>query len=153
MSRALRIKSAAPSNPNLHANTSCMFQHGAFAVVKDTLSSVSFKAMRLPADLSATLALYHPGSYAAVSLFDVGSSSPQPQSYASPMSSQLNSGFPSRLLTMLCTKQPHMAAAVRDETWGGYLASTCPKCSAHSPQGIGVGTGVHMTAAPLAPRL
>lgn len=76
MSRALRIKSAAPSNPNLHANTSCMFQHGAFAVVKDTLSSVSFKAMRLPADLSATLALYHPGSYAAVSLFDVGSSSP-----------------------------------------------------------------------------
>lgn len=49
------------------------------------------------------------------------------------MSSQLNWGLSSLLLTMLCTMQPHIAAAERDETWGGYLASTFPKCSAHSP--------------------
>lgn len=68
-------------------------------------------------DLPFSLALCVPGYHAAVPLSDsFGFSSPHPQSYASPMSSQLNSGFFSRLLTMLCTKQPHMAAAVRDET-------------------------------------
>lgn len=61
------------------------------------------------------------------------SSSPHPQSYASPIFSQLNSGFFNLLFTMLCTMQPHMAAAERDETWGGYFASTFPKCCAHSP--------------------
>lgn len=44
------------------------------------------------------------------------SSSPHPQSYASPIFSQLNSSFFSRLLTMLCTMHPHMAAADRDDT-------------------------------------
>ncbi len=49
-------------------------------------------------------------------LESVASSSPHPQSYASPMFLQSNSAFLSRLFTMLWTKQPHIAAAVRDET-------------------------------------
>lgn len=61
------------------------------------------------------------------------SSSPHPQSYASPMFAHSNSGFSKRLLTKLCTKQPHPAAANLEDTCGGYLASILPKCSAHSP--------------------
>jgi hypothetical protein len=73
------------------------------------------------------------------------SSSPHPQSYASPMSSQLNSGFFSLLLTMLCTKQPHIAAAERDETCGGYLTSTFQRGVSRT-KGIVAGTSVRMIA-------
>lgn len=61
------------------------------------------------------------------------SSSPHPQSYASPIFAQSNSGLCSLSFTILWTWQPHAVAAFRDDTCGGYFANTFAKCSAHSP--------------------